>query len=160
MAKEQQELKPVPVRRRSAARLAAIQITYQAMMSGKSALEFAPYFLSHYAADVIKSFRVKDLDHNHFNALYTGMEANDSDLDDEIAACLVSGWTLDRLTVIDRAVLRAGTYELRRMPHIPARAAISEYASLSDACGCDVSFVNAVLDRVARAARTVEMGTA
>lgn len=159
MAKEQQDLKPVPVRRRSAARLAAIQVTYQAMMSGKSAVTIAPEFLSHYAGDVIKSFRVKDLDHDHFNALYAGMEANDSDLEDEIASCLGAGWTLDRLTVIDRAVLRAGTFELRRMPHIPARAAISEYASLSDACGCDVAFVNAVLDRVARAARVVEMGT-
>ena len=31
--------------------------------------------------------------------------------------------------------------------------AISEYAALSDACGCDVGFVNAVLDRLARTAR-------
>lgn len=158
MANNKDELKPVPVRRRSASRVAAIQITYQAIMSDKSVLECAPYFLQHYAADVAKSFRVKDLDHEHFNALHTGIEAKAGELDEELAACLSEGWSLDRLTTIERAVLRAGTYELRMMPHIPARAAVSEYAAISDSCGCDVSFVNAVLDRVARAARTVEMG--
>jgi hypothetical protein len=34
---------------------------------------------------------------------------------------------------------------------------VSEYAALSDACGCEVGFVNAVLDGLARGARTVEM---
>ena len=158
MAESKEALKPVPVRRRSASRVAAIQVTYQAMMSEKPVLECAPYFLAHYAADVIKSFRVKDLDHEHFNALYTGMESEAQSIDEELAGCLSDGWSMDRLTVIERAVLRAGAYELRVMPHIPARAVISEYATISDSCGCDVPFVNAVLDRVARAARKVEMG--
>jgi len=69
-----------------------------------------------------------------------------------------NGWSLDRLARIELSVLRCGAYELRSMPHIPARAAVSEYAALSDACGCDVGFVNAVLDRLAHNARIVEMG--
>ena len=43
------------------------------------------------------------------------------------------------------------------MPHIPARAVLSEYASLADAFQADVAFVNAVLDRLARQFRVVEM---
>ena len=61
MTRDPQPLKPVPVRRRSAARLAAIQVCYQALMSGKSATSIASEFLQYYAPDVIKSFRVKDL---------------------------------------------------------------------------------------------------
>ena len=34
---------------------------------------------------------------------------------------------------------------------------MSEYAGLSDACGCEVGFVNAVLDGLARGDRLVEM---
>jgi transcription termination factor NusB len=34
---------------------------------------------------------------------------------------------------------------------------VSEYAALTDSCGGEVGFVNAVLDRLARQARTVEM---
>ena len=54
-------------------------------------------------------------------------------------------------------VLRCGAFDLTAMPQIPARAVVSEYAALSDACGCEVGFVNAVLDGLARCARNVEM---
>jgi N utilization substance protein B len=158
MASDASSLKPVPVRRRSASRLAAIQVGYQALMSGKSVAAIAPEFLKYYAADVVKSFRVKDIDHEHFSALCAGVESEAESLDASIAECLSDGWSLDRVTLIERALLRAGTMELCHMPHLPARAVVSEYAGLSDACGGDVAFVNAVLDRVAQSARIVEMG--
>ena len=52
MSDDNSQLKAVPVRRRSAARLAAIQIIYQSLMTGQSAVDFAPQFLSHYADEV------------------------------------------------------------------------------------------------------------
>jgi N utilization substance protein B len=158
MSDEKQTLKAVPVRRRSAARLAAVQIIYQSLITGQSAINFAPQFLVHYAGDAAKSFKVKDLDEGHLNALYAGAERDADDIDAAIAAQLADGWSLDRLARIELSVLRCGAYELRAMPHIPARAAVSEYAALSDACGCDVGFVNAVLDRLAHSARVAEMG--
>jgi len=157
MGKEQDQLKAVPVRRRSAARVAAIQINYQSLITGQSAAQFAPQFLSHYAAEVSKSFRVKDLDNDHLTDLFAGVEAARDRLDALIADALVDGWSIDRLARIELAVLRCGAFELTSMPHIPARAVVSEYAALSDACGCDVGFVNAVLDGLARTARVVEM---
>ena len=157
MSDDKNQLKAVPVRRRSAARLAAIQITYQSLITGQSAVDFVPQFLSHYADDVSKSFRVKDLDHDHLTNLYAGVEAGGDELDRVIGAALSDGWSIDRLARIELAVLRCGAYELTAMPHIPARAVVSEYAALSDACGCEVGFVNAVLDGLARDARIVEM---
>ena len=157
MADAGKELKPVPVRRRSAARLAAVQLSYQGQMSGQSVADFLPAFLTHYSEDIRKSFRVKDIDNAHLNALATAVESQCGDLDQTLADCLADGWTMDRLTVLDRAVLRAGARELTTMPHLPARAVVSEYAAIADVCGCDVGFVNAVLDRVAHKARVVEM---
>ena len=58
-------MKAVPVRQRSAARLAAIQIIYQSIITGQSVVEFAPQFLLHFADEVNNSFRVQDLDHDH-----------------------------------------------------------------------------------------------
>ena len=46
------------------------------------------------------------------------------------------------------------------MPHLPARAVVSEYAGLGDAVGGDVGFINAVLDKIAQNERVVEMGQA
>lgn len=160
MTRDDQALKAVPVRRRSAARLGAVQVCYQSLMSARPTASIATEFLQHYAADVIKSFRVKDLDHQHFTDLCAGMDANAEALDAEIAGCLAKDWSLERITLIERALLRAGAMELCHMPHLPARAVVSEYAGLSDVCGGDVAFVNAVLDKVAVTARVVEMRTA
>ena len=157
MAEAGKELKPVPVRRRSAARLAAVQLSYQGQMSGQSVAEFLPAFLTHYSDDIRKSFRVKDIDNAHLNALATSIESRREELDSALGDCLADGWEMERLTVLDRAVLRAGAYELMTMPHLPARAVVSEYAAIADVCGCDVGFINAVLDRLAHKARTVEM---
>ena len=88
-------MKAVPVRRRSAARLAAIQITYQSLITGQSAVDFVPQFLSHYADEVSKSFRVKDLDHDHLKDLYAGVEAGRDKLDCVIGAALSDGWSID-----------------------------------------------------------------
>jgi len=158
MSDDKQTLKAVPVRRRSAARLAAVQIIYQTLITNESAINFAPQFLAHYAGDLAKSFKVKNLDKEHLNALYAGVEYDVVNIDVAIASQLAEGWSLDRLARIELSVLRCGAHELRSMPHIPARAVVSEYAALSDACGCDVGFVNAVLDNMAHDARTVEMG--
>ena len=157
MSGDKNQMKAVPVRRRSAARLAAIQITYQSLITGQSAVDFVPQFLSHYADEVSKSFRVKDLDHDHLIDLYAGVEAGRDKLDCVIGAVLSDGWSIDRLARIELAVLRCGAYELAAMSHLPARAVVSEYAGLSDACGCEVGFVNAVLDGLARRDRLVEM---
>jgi len=152
-------MKPTPVRRRSAARLAVVQMAYQGQMSGQSVAEFLPVFLQHYSEDIRKSFRVKDLDSGHLNELAMAVESRRDEFDQILEGCLADGWSLERMTVIDRAVLRAGTCELVSMPHLPARAVVSEYAALADVCGCDVGFVNAILDRVARDARRVEMNS-
>ena len=157
MSDNKNQMKAVPVRRRSAARLAAIQITYQSLITGQAAVDFVPQFLSHYADEVSKSFRVKELDHDHLTNLFAGVEAGQVEIDCVIGAALLDGWSIDRLARIELAVLRCGAYELAEMPYIPARAIISEYAALSDACGCEVGFVNAVLDGLARGARLVEM---
>ena len=157
MRDDKERLKAVPVRRRSAARLAAIQIIYQSLITGQSGLDFVNQFLTNYADDVAKSFKVKYLDELHLSALYAGVENNVEAIDSAIAAQLVDGWSLDRLARIELSVLRCGTFEIQSMLNIPARAAVSEYAALSDACGCDVAFVNAVLDKLARVVRIVEM---
>ena len=157
MSNDKNQMKAVPVRRRSAARLASIQIAYQSLITGQSAVDFMPQFLSYYAHEVSKSFRVKDLDHNHLAELCAGVESERDELDRVIGAALSDRWSIDRLARIELAVLRCGAYELIAMPNIPARAVVSEYAAFSDACGCEVGFVNAVLDGLARGARLNEM---
>ena len=83
-------MKPTPVRRRSAARLAAVQMAYQGQMSGQSVAEL-PVFLQHYSEDIRKSFRVKDLDSGHLNELAMAVEARR----DEFDQILKDAWQRD-----------------------------------------------------------------
>ena len=69
----------------------------------------------------------------------------------EIDAALrraLENWRLDRLSAMDRAVLRIGATELLFVEGIPPKVAIQEAIRLAEAYGGDESpgFVNGVLD--------------
>ena len=151
-------LRPTAVRRRAAARLASVQLAYSAEVTGQPLLEAIPAFLDNYAGDLLRQLRVKKMDSEHFFAVVSGINNRKVELDQMIADGLTEGWTLMRLARTELVILRAGILELDGMPHIPARAVLSEYASIADAFNVDVPFVNALLDGLARRKfRTSEM---
>lgn len=59
-------------------------------------------------------------------------------------------WPLDQITVIDRNILRLGTYELRFDDSIPSKVAINEAIELAKTFGGESSgkFVNGVLGAI------------
>lgn len=61
------------------------------------------------------------------------------------------GWTLARMPVVDRAILRMATWELRDNPEIPVAVAIAEAMELASVLSTDDSapFVNGVLGAIA-----------
>ena len=151
-------LRPTAVRRRAAARLASVQLGYSAEVTGQTLLEAVPTFLDNYADDIARQLRVKKMDSEHFYAVVSGVNKRRAELDQMIADGLSDGWTLMQLAGTELVILRAGILELDGMPHIPARAVLSEYASIADAFNADVRFVNALLDGLARRKlRTAEM---
>lgn len=67
-------------------------------------------------------------------------------------------WEMDRLAATDRAVLRAAVAELLGRTGTPARVVLDEAITIAKRYGSDASgsFVNGVLDRVARRLRPEE----
>ncbi len=65
------------------------------------------------------------------------------------------GWTLARMPVVDRAILRMATWELRDNPDIPTAVAIAEAMELASVLSTDDSapFVNGVLGAIAEDVR-------
>ncbi|MFA6919097.1 MAG: transcription antitermination factor NusB [Patescibacteria group bacterium] len=59
-------------------------------------------------------------------------------------------WPLDQITIVDRNVLRIGTFELKYDDNIPAKVAINEAIELAKTFGGESSgkFVNGVLGAV------------
>jgi N utilization substance protein B len=62
-------------------------------------------------------------------------------------------WRIDRMTRIDRNVLRIGIFELKYRPEIPRSVSIDEAVELGKKYGTEDSsaFVNGLLDRIAQA---------
>lgn len=69
-------------------------------------------------------------------------------------------WRLERMTPVDRSILRLGTLELLVHPEVPKEVVIDEAVELAKRYGADNSakFVNGVLDRIA-SERTTSGGT-
>ena len=142
---------------RHAARLAAVQALYQMELTGADSASVAEEFSAHRfgrEAEIVPG----EPDEDFFAAILAGVPARQAEIDAAIAECLAEGWRLGRVDSILRAILRAGTFELIGRPDVPAKAVIDEYVELAHAffSGDEPSFVNAALDRLARAKRPEE----
>jgi transcription antitermination protein NusB len=86
--------------------------------------------------------------------LVAGVGEHLGELDDLLRAH-ARDWKLERMPVIDRAVLRLGGFELVHRPEIPVGAVISEAVELAKAYSTDDSgrFVNGMLSAIAAAVR-------
>jgi N utilization substance protein B len=134
--------------RRSVARKLAMQALYRWQ------LNVCPW------QDLVQEFNQDEemprADRQYFRELVGGIVDERNNLDQDLA-----GW-MDRqpdlLDPIEHAVLLIGTYELKSRPEVPYRVVINEGVGLAKRFGATDGhkFVNAVLDRAAKALRQNE----
>jgi N utilization substance protein B len=127
------------IRRKS--RELALQSLYQAEMNG---------------GEVVDQFAVMcDNFHNAKNAvpyakdLLLGIKKNLSSID-ELIKQYAKNWRADRMSVIDRNLLRIGVYEVCFAEDVPATVAINEAIEIAKRFSTDdsSSFINGILDAV------------
>ncbi len=70
----------------------------------------------------------------------------------------VANWRIERLSIIDKNILRIGICELLYHPDVPGKASINEAINLSHMFGGDDSprFVNGVLDSILHQSSGIE----
>ncbi|MDR4016579.1 MAG: transcription antitermination factor NusB [Eggerthellaceae bacterium] len=70
---------------------------------------------------------------------------------DELIDSASDNWTLDRMPVVDRSLLRLTTYEMRYVDDVPVSVSINEAVNLAKEFGGDDSprFINGILGRIA-----------
>jgi transcription antitermination protein NusB len=143
-------------RSRSAARLAAVQALYQQEMEGTPLPTLLHEFHHHRLGATIEDVEYRDAEVDFFDDLVKGVDARRAEIDALIAARLASGWSLERLDRPMRQILRAGAYELLARIDVPTGSVISEYVDVAKAFydKRETSFVNGLLDALAKDART------
>ena len=125
---------------RREARERALSLLYEADVKGETpaaVLAAQPVTVEEFAADLVSG---------------VGSHQEQSDA---LIRQFAKGWSLERMPVVDRTLLRMGCYELGHRPDVPTAAVISEAVELAKQYSTDDSgkFVNGLLGRIARELR-------
>ncbi|GMU43255.1 MAG: transcription antitermination factor NusB [Xanthomonadales bacterium] len=142
-------MKPTrPFPERARARRRALQALYQWQIGGGPMRRIIEQFNEEQDMAIA--------DGAYFSELLLGVEAQLAQIDGAIAPCADRG--IDEIDAIERATLRLATFELLHRLDIPYKVVINEAIELARDFGAEGGhgYVNAVLDRVARNARTAE----
>jgi transcription antitermination protein NusB len=147
-------------RRRSVARLLAVQALYQLELNRETDPEtVVREFARHRFGHEIDGDQYGEADPSLFDDIVCGVAADRERLDATISTALTEEWPLTRLDAVLRAVLHAGAYELVHRRDIPPRVSISEYTTVAHAffSGKEPGLANGVLDKLGRILRPAEM---
>ena len=126
---------------RPIAREAAMQLVFEQIFGGEGETQAL--------VDLI-DYNPGENDRKYIDMVVAGVKEHMADLDAEISACL-RGWTIQRLSRVDLAILRLAVYEMK-YASLPAGVSINEAVELtrkySSESSC--SFVNGVLGTISR----------
>jgi N utilization substance protein B len=131
---------------RSKARKRALDVLYAADMRGETGVE----------AFIRVSAEGEPPSNPYTEVLVRGVSEHQARID-EILAQYAEGWTLSRMPVVDRNVLRIGAFEILFTEEIPDPVAVSEALALVQELSTDESpsFVNGVLGAIVRGKSTL-----
>lgn len=138
------------MRSRSRARGWALQALYAWEARGGD-----PDALPRVLVDLAENLRLSEQNRPFAEVLVRLVAANLEGIDRTLKGAL-ENWRLERLSAIDRNVLRLGVAEMLWVDDVPPRTTIREMVRLSEKYGTEQSprFVNGVLDAVMRRTAT------
>ena len=134
------------MRKRTRSRELALQILYQVDIRKDNIDEFiADFWENQIASDDTLDDSVREFS----TTLVDGTLKNLAKIDEYIAS-YAENWQLSRMAVIDRNIMRMGTFELLYLEDMPPKVAINEAVELAKKYGDTESgkFVNGILDKI------------
>jgi N utilization substance protein B len=136
------------MRARSRARGWALQLLYSWDMRGRA----VP--LSEARADFVQERRIGDANREYLDRLVVLISDSLPAIDRALDTSLTN-WRLERLSAIDRNILRLAAAEMLYLDDVPPRVSIQEAILLAEKYGTADSprFVNGVLDALMRSTR-------
>lgn len=139
---------------KSASRLFAVQALFQMEASGAGYADVREEFESHRFGAVVEGDEYAEGNVDLFRVTLKGAVENQAKIDQMTDRALVAKWPIDRIDPTLRALFRAAGAEMLA-ENTPPKVVITEYVDVARAFfpeGKEPSFVNAVLDHMAREA--------
>lgn len=122
------------------ARELALQILFQCDFHGSTEFWLDQFWAQRDASDSVREFVTE---------LVAGVRTNQDELD-ALMTAYARNWTVDRMPVVDRNILRQAIYELLWIPDVPAKVTVDEALELAKNFADDETrrFVNGILDQL------------
>ena len=138
------------VRKKTASRIAAIQILYLHQFHDQSLFESISTFNKHYKDFLLEKLEIKDLDVNLLSDLLTNFDENKNIYDSIIKRHLSKDWKIGRLGTNELNILRLSVFELKFFQKFDKKTIINEYVSIfNNFCG-EADFANGFLNNVVK----------
>lgn len=133
------------MRKRRRSRELALQILYQLNISNQEAPRAIAELQEHFSPEMEKD--------EFLERIILGIVEHRKEIDSLIEE-YSENWRLDRMTMIDRAILRMAIFELIYCQEVPPKVALNEAIDLSKRYGSEESgsFVNGILDQILKKA--------
>lgn len=152
------------IRKKSGARLAAVQAAYMTAFSGLSVDEVIEDFLKgevgRYAIEEDgmaneEMVELEEMDKPYFEKLVRGVHAKKEDLENALRTYLKDGSAYDHMNATMQALLLCAVYELGYTTDVDAKVLIQEYVDLAYAFFMknEPKMINALLDQIAKNVR-------
>jgi N utilization substance protein B len=126
----------------------ALQVLYQLNITKKDVHKTLAQFLDHFSGNEEKVGTTRFRD-DFMERLVLGVLEHCKEID-RLIEKYSENWRLDRMTIIDRAVLRMAIFELLYCEEIPPKVTLNEAIELGKRFGSEDSgsFINGILDRI------------
>ena len=129
------------MRKRRKSREFALQVLYQLDIIKQDAIKTLSQFQDHFLGNGERD--------DFMERLVLGVHNRSQEIDRFIEK-YSENWRLNRMTIIDRAILRMATFDLLYCKEIPPKVTLNEAIELGKRFGSEDSgrFINGILDRI------------
>ena len=136
------------IRKKTASRIAAIQILYLHQFNDQPLFESISTYELHYKKFLLEKLDIKELDTNLLSDLLENFDKNTDAYDTIIEKNLSKDWKIGRLGKNELNILRLSIFELKFFKKFDKKTIINEYVSLfNNFCG-EPDFANGFLNNV------------
>jgi N utilization substance protein B len=136
------------IRKKTASRIAAIQILYLHQFNDQPLFESISTYELHYKKFLLEKLDIKELDTNLLSDLLENFDKNTDAYDTIIEKNLSKDWKITRLGKNELNILRLSIFELKFFKKFDKKTIINEYVSLfNNFCG-EPDFANGFLNNV------------
>ena len=136
------------IRKKTGSRICSTQVLYGLAFENNDINLIIDAFLDNYLLFTLKKLNIKEIDVYLFKSIIFGVLKNKDEIDNLISDNLSTNWSLDRLSLTEKIILRSATYELLFENNFKKLTIINEYISIMSAFGGDPSFTNAILEKI------------